>query len=104
MSATISPPFPAPQIGPQPTASKWEQEYQAFQRILPRLLPTHRNQYVLVHEGQVVDSGPDDVELALRFFAKHGNIPIHIGLVTDQPPPVARIPHYRERVLPGPTK
>jgi hypothetical protein len=49
----------------------------------------------------VVDSGQDDLALALRFFAEHGNVPIHVGLVTDEPEPVTRIPHYRERLPSG---
>jgi hypothetical protein len=32
----------------------------------------------------------------LRFFSQHGNVPVHIGLVTDGPGEAARIPHYRQ--------
>ena len=74
---------------------KWACEFAAFQRLLPQLPKTHRGQYVVVHEGLVVDSGPDDLALALRFFAEHGNVPIHVGLVADEPDPVTRIPHSR---------
>jgi hypothetical protein len=89
----LSPPVLPPLAAPK---GKWEREYQAFQRLLPQLLCTHRGKYVVLHEGQVVDSGDDDLVLALRFFAGHGNVPIHVGLVTDQPEPAIRIPHYRE--------
>src|SRR5215213_6977425 len=81
---------------PAPTANKWEREFQAFRRLLPQLLQTHRGQFVVIHEGNVVDAGTDDLALALRFFARYGNVPVHVGLVTDEPEPVARIPHYRE--------
>jgi hypothetical protein len=77
-------------------AGKWAKEYEAFQRLLPELLKTHRGQYVVIHEGRVVDSGTDDLALALRFFAAYGNVPIHVGFVTDQPPVPEHIPHYRE--------
>lgn len=90
--------LPAPKIDAVALASnKWKREYQAFQQQLPDLLDTHRGQYVVIHNGQVVDSGPDDVALALRFFAQHGNVPVHIGRVSTEPEPVQRVPHYRER-------
>src|SRR5262245_60832762 len=70
--------------------SKWEREYQAFLRLLPQLLPTHRGQYVAVHEGQVVASGPDKLAVALQAFSQVGNVSIHVGLVTGEPQPVVR--------------
>ena len=89
--------LPAPTIDWRPAVrDKWVCEFEAFQRLLPQLLETHRGKYVVIHAGRVVDSGEDDLTLALRFFAEHGNVPIHIGLVADEPEPVARIPHYRE--------
>ena len=80
---------------PEPELTKGEREYQAFLRLLPQLLSTHRGQYVAVHEGQVVDSDTDDIALIQRVHARVGYVPIHVGLVTD-PLPVVRIPHYRE--------
>ena len=97
---SVTLPAPAVDLTPPPRG-KWEREYQAFRRLLPVLLQTHRGQYVVIHEGQVVDSGADDLALALRFFAKHGNVPIHVGKVTDEPEPLVRIPHYREVRQPG---
>jgi hypothetical protein len=85
---------------PAAELSKGEREYQAFLRLLPQLLATHRGQYVAVHEGQVVDTGNDDIALIQRVHARFGYVPIHVGLVTD-PLPVVRIPHYREYRLPG---
>ena len=38
---------------------------------------------VVIHAGRVGDSGHDDLALALRFFAEHGDGPIHVGLVDD---------------------
>jgi hypothetical protein len=83
-----------------PPKTKWEREYQAFKRLLPKLLKTQRGKYVVVHEEQVIDSGEDDIALAVQFFAKYGNISPHIGLVIETPP-VCRIPHYREFRMPG---
>src|SRR5437016_4232235 len=97
MSTRAVAPQAAPRIPPASTVQgKWQREYQAFLQQLPDLLATHRNRYVVIHEGQVVDSGTDDLALALQFFAKHGNLPVHVGLVTDQAQTALRVPHYRE--------
>ncbi len=76
---------------PQPPETKWQQERRAFLRLLPSLLPSHRGQYVAIHEGKVVESGPDKVVVGLRAYAKYGYVPIYVGLVTDEPIPVVRI-------------
>lgn len=89
--------LPAPSVETIPANGKWQREYQAFLRLKASLLATHTGQYVVVHDGAVVDTGLDDVALALQFFKQHGNVPVHIGLVTDGPETAARIPHYRVR-------
>ena len=94
MSQTLT--MPAPAITPVAASGKWQREYDAFLRLMPQLLTSHAGRYVAIHEGQVVAAGSDDVALALQFFAQHGNVPVHIGLVTQDQPPAARIPHYRE--------
>lgn len=74
---------------PDPPLSKFEREKRAFFRLLPDLLHTHRGQYVAVHDEQVVDSGPDQLSVALRAQAKvQGGV--YVGLVSEDPPPVAR--------------
>jgi hypothetical protein len=78
-----------------PELSKGEREYQTFLRLLPQLLGTHRGQYVAIHDGQMVDSDADDLALIQRVHARVGYVPIHVGLVTDQPR-VVRVPHDRE--------
>jgi len=79
-----------------PPQTKWEREYQAFRRLLPQLLDTHRGKYVAVHEGQVVDTGDDKLALALRVLARVGNVAIHVGLVTEEPEPISRSGVRRE--------
>jgi hypothetical protein len=79
---------------PRPELSKGEREYQAFLRLMPELL-THRGRYVAIHEGKVVDADADDIALVRRVHSRIGYVPIHVGLVTDQPP-LVRVPHYRE--------
>jgi hypothetical protein len=87
--------YPAPVLDLAPPPSKWEREYRAFLRLLPQLLQTHRGKYVALHEGQLVDSGEDEIALASRVWAKYGYVPIHVDLVTEQPPPLARMPSFR---------
>jgi hypothetical protein len=79
--------------------AKFQRELEAFRRLLPELLQTHRDQYVAIHEGQVVGTGPDQIELADRAYAQFGYIPILVTLVTDRPR-VVRIPSFR-KIRPG---
>jgi hypothetical protein len=74
--------------------AKFERELEAFRMLLPELLQTHRDQYVAIHEGRVVDSGTDKLDLADRAYQRFGYIPILVTLVTDRPP-VVRIPSFR---------
>jgi hypothetical protein len=79
---------------PAPELTKGEREYQTFRRLLPLLLSSHCGQYVAIHDGQVVDSGTDDIALIQRVHARFGYVPIHVGLVADSLP-VDYLPHYR---------
>jgi hypothetical protein len=89
MTETITLPTPLIDLA-APPCSKWDREHQAFQRLLPQLLATHRGKYVAIHEGQVVDSGDEKLPLALRVLGKIGNMAIHVGLVTEDQQPVSR--------------
>ncbi len=73
-----------------PTTSKWQREYAAFRRLLPELRADYQGKFVAIHGEQVVDSGDDKIALALCVLGEVGNIDIHIGLVTDEPTPIAR--------------
>jgi hypothetical protein len=85
--------FPAPAIASIPPADpKWEAERRAFLQLLPALMMTHRGKYVAIHQGKVVETGEDQVKVALAAYAKQGYLPMYVGLVSDQPPPIARIP------------
>ena len=77
---------------PQPPEAKWQRERRAFLELLPALLPAYRGQYVAIHEGKVVDSGPELVPVALQAHQRYGNVPIYVDLVTDEPPRAVRIP------------
>jgi hypothetical protein len=84
-------PVPVLSIALQPL-TKWEREYQAFQRLLPQLLATRRDHYVAIHEERVVDTDPDDIALIQRVHARYGYVPIHVDRVTELPPRPARLP------------
>ena len=99
MSQAITLPAPTIEKSSAPR-SKWEREYQAFGRLLPQLLATHRGKYVAIHEEQVVDSGDDRLALALRVLAQVGNVDIHIGLVSADPEPIC-CSGVRREVQPG---
>ena len=86
---------PAPVLPPQPE-SKWQREYRAFLRLLPELLASeHRGKFVAIHDGRVVASGDDRVRVALDAYAGHGYVPVHVGLVSTEPPPLVRLPTPR---------
>ncbi len=88
--------LPAPELTSAFGArSKWEREFQAFLRLLPELLRTHRGQYVAIHDERVVDSGPDPITLIKRGHAQYGYVPIHVEQVLEQAAS-GRTPHYRE--------
>lgn len=87
---------------PTSAASKLERERLAFLRMLPDLLTHQRGQYVAVHDGQVVDSGPNRLEVALRVLRRVGNVDIYVGLVSEQPEPISRSGVRRDLVSGGP--
>ena len=94
MAETLT--LPAPALSTPPAAAtKWEREYQAFIRLLPTLLQTHRGKFVAIHGEQVVHSGDDPIALIKHVHARYGYVPIHVDQVTDQPPAPFHIPHYR---------
>jgi hypothetical protein len=93
--------LPAPVLEPLVPLSKFERERQAFQRLLPELLKTHRGKYVAIHEERMVDSDTDQVALLLRVHAQHGYVPVYSALVAEQQP-IYRLPHYREYWPQGP--
>jgi hypothetical protein len=94
MSETTILPAPVLNLTPMPL-TKGDQEYQAFLRLLPELLKTHRGKYVAIHEGQVIESGDDRLEVIFRALEKAEGASIHVDLVSELPPPPIRIPHYR---------
>jgi hypothetical protein len=50
---------------------------------------------VAVHEQRVVASGADKISVALQAYREHGQVPIYVGLVSEQGPSPARLPSPR---------
>jgi hypothetical protein len=84
----------APTLPAEPE-NKWRREQNAFRRLLPDLLRSHRNQYVAVHEGEVVESGHDKIAVAKRAYARYGYVPIFVTFVSDETLPLIRMPSPR---------
>ena len=83
--------MPPPVLAPLPE-SKWQREYAAFLRLLPELLRSaYCGKHVAIHDGRVVASGDDRIRVALDAYAQHGYLPIHVGLVSTEPPPLVRV-------------
>jgi hypothetical protein len=87
----------APNLQPRGNAtdSQWRQEHNAFVRLLPELLKTHPGKFVAVHNGAVVAVGDSFKAAALDAYKRIGYVPIHVGLVSEAPPPPARLPSPR---------
>ena len=60
-------------------------EERAFRRQKKELLKKYENEFVAVHQGEVVDHDPDDIALVTRVMQKLGNVPIFITPVRRKP-------------------
>lgn len=61
------------------------QEQAAFERMKSKLLQTHKDKWVAILDGQLVDSDEDDGILAKRVYAKYGYRTMLITEVRDEP-------------------
>ncbi|CAN5760696.1 hypothetical protein BH23PLA1_BH23PLA1_34360 [soil metagenome] len=75
---------------------KWRREQRAFHRLQPDLLRTHRHRFVAIHEGQVVESGEEKLEVARRAYERFGSVPIFVSRVVEAPGAPVRIPSPRQ--------
>jgi hypothetical protein len=86
----------APTLPARPD-DKWRREQQAFYRLLPELLGSDRGRFVAVHEGRVVESGDDKLDVARRAYARFGYVPIYVTRVTEPSTVSVRVPSPRLR-------
>jgi hypothetical protein len=82
-------------VVPTQEDDKWHREKSAFFRLLPDLLKSHKGLFVAIHGGQVVEAGPDKLEVGGRAYARFGYVPIFVTLVSDAPITPVRIPSPR---------
>jgi hypothetical protein len=74
---------------------RWRREYFAFIRLLPELMKTLAGKYVAVHQGKVVAVGDTSVEAAMGAYKSVGYVPLHVGLVSNEPVAPIRLPSPR---------
>ncbi len=86
----------APQVEWPPSfrnsQDKCSQEHAAFLSLLPSLLASCRDQFVAIHEGQVVASGTVELQVVRDAYARFGRVALYVGKVTDELPLLGRIP------------
>jgi hypothetical protein len=68
-------------------------DQKVFRQMLPSLLETHRDKWVAIYQGEIVDQADKLGELADRVYAKYGYRAIYMDQVTE--PRVYRIPSIR---------
>ena len=66
---------------------KLQSEMEAFQAQLPDLLTRYGDQFVALHEGQVIDHDTDLRTLHGRVYARMGSVPVLLQKVTEAPIP-----------------
>jgi predicted transcriptional regulator len=64
---------------------KLQEEGAAFKQMHADLKARYFNQYVAVHQGQVVDSDAEFEPLVLRVQSQFGDVPIYISRVAETP-------------------
>ena len=62
-----------------------DQNYDAFQRMLGTLLPTHRNRYALMRDREVVDIFDSSAAADSAGMAAYSDAVFSIQEITDEP-------------------
>jgi Family of unknown function (DUF5678) len=81
---------------PRPTHPKLAREQDAFEQMLPELVRQYAVRYVAVHDGRVVGVGTSEVGVLTQARQAVPGEMVLVRLVTDQPQPITRVPHFRE--------
>jgi hypothetical protein len=72
----------------------FERERQAFERLKPELLRTHRGQWVAVYQEKVVEAGQDRSQVLDSVYDRFGYVPVYVQKVEEQPR-VYKMPHRK---------
>jgi len=66
-------------------AEIFQREKEAFMRLKPGLLETHKEEYVVIRDRKPVLFGRNKAELARKAYEKFGYVPLYVGLVQEEP-------------------
>jgi len=66
------------------TELEFQQQKEAFLAIPPLFRVQYQNQYVVSHNGEILDHDSDLPTLTARFFAQHGDMPVYITKVGQE--------------------
>jgi hypothetical protein len=72
----------------------FEREREAFERLKPELLRTHRGQWVAVYQEKVVEAGQDRSQVLDSVYDRFGYVPVYVQKVEEQPR-VYKMPHRK---------
>jgi len=72
----------------------FKREQQAFERLKPELLQTHRGQWVAIYQGKVVEAGQDRSQVLDSVYDRLGYVPVYVQQV-EQRPRVYKLPHRK---------
>jgi len=75
----------------------FERERQAFERLKPELLRTHRGQWVAIYKGKVVEAGQDRSQVLDSVYGRFGYVPLYVQRIEEQPR-VYKLPHRKVAV------
>ena len=63
---------------------EFNEQKQAFLSIPPIILAPYNGQYIVVHNGEILDSDSDLPTLTSRFFAENGDLPVYVTKVGEE--------------------
>lgn len=72
----------------------FERERQAFERLKPELLRTHRGQWVAIYQEKVVEAGKERSQVLDNVYDRFGYVPVYVQQVEEQPR-VYKLPHRK---------
>lgn len=72
-------------MSPTPFDREVDRNYDAFAAMLPEILSQHRDQFALMHDGQVVAYCGSESEALAAGRARYADHPFSVQQVTDLP-------------------
>jgi hypothetical protein len=72
----------------------FERERQAFERLKPELLRTHRGQWVAIYQGEVAEAAWDRSQVLDSVYDRFGYVPVYVQQVEERPR-VYKLPHRK---------